>query len=607
MISAFFGLDDELNGQAAWFALSPQANPWNVDNPFRPNPGQLTPQQLNGLDGLPVVFSELLDPTTVDPSDFLITTASGATYTPVGATVNPAHDEGERRTVALFGQFGDADSDPPVTVSLVGELLTVGGVNITQSASPIGVIPLADGPTLVYAETVDPTTVDEVDGSALVLRAVWAGGIVATDGNEVTEHEWSQYVLSGADAFGNPVELTPIGIRDLNDNDNNHLLYFDQAITPDALFLPGGLVIDPNGDANPATSIAVVGAPGTVAVEWSTVDDAGNAPDPTTGFGSVGYGYRIGTYEVTNAQYAAFLNSVAASDPNGLYNTNMGSSARGGITRSGTDGSFTYSVRENMGNKPVNFVSWYDAARMSNWMTNGQGSGGTESGVYTLTGPTSISAITRDLSNPNQVFIPTEGEWYKAAFHQPASEGGDGDDYWLYATQSNSVPTIAGATSIGDVANPGTDVVNYETGADWNGRNGNVTTVGSAGNTSFYSAFDMNGNVWEWNETLIIGSFRGIRGGSFSSFDINLPSSFRNSLDPAFEDDSVGFRLASPVLACSGDANGDGVVNFTDLNAVLTSFGQSVPPGTGGDVNDDGVVNFTDLNEVLANFGVECP
>jgi hypothetical protein len=59
--------------------------------------------------------------------------------------------------------------------------------------------------------------------------------------------------------------------------------------------------------------------------------------------------------------------------------------------------------------------------------------------------------------------------------------------------------------------------------------------------------------------------------------------------------------------ACTGDANGDGLVNFTDLNAVLTSFGQSVPPGTGGDVNDDGVVDFSDLNEVLANFGVECP
>lgn len=283
-----------------------------------------------------------------------------------------------------------------------------------------------------------------------------------------------------------------------------------------------------------------------VTMAWSTVGNAGNAADPTTGFGSVGYEYNIGTYEVTNSQYAAFLNSAAASDPNGLYSTNMGSNARGGITRSGSDGSYTYSVRANMGDKPVNYVSWYDAARMGNWMTNGQGSGGTESGVYTFDGVNSISGITRDLSNPNQVFIPNEDEWYKAAYHQPAAQGGDADDYWLYATQSNSVPTIASATATGDVANPGQDVVNYLSGADWNGQSGNVTTVGSAGSTSFYGVFDMNGNVWEWNETLI-GSSRGLRGGSFGVNEVGLRSSFRFDLNPSFENFSFGFRLASPV------------------------------------------------------------
>jgi len=301
--------------------------------------------------------------------------------------------------------------------------------------------------------------------------------------------------------------------------------------------------------ATVAASLFAATAHAGINMDWSTVGNAGNAADPTTGFGAVGYDYRIGTHEVTNAQYASFLNAVAASDPNGLYNTSMGSDARGGITRSGSDGSYTYSVKANMGDKPVNFVSWYDATRMSNWMTNGQpsGGGGTESGVYTLTGPTSISAITRDLNNPNQVFIiPTEDEWYKAAYHQPFAEGGDSDDYWLYAAQSNSVPTIASATSTGDVANPGQDVVNYDLGADWNGQNGNVTTVGSAGSTSFYGAFDMNGNVWEWNETLI-GSPRGLRGGSFNFGELGLRSSDRGNIFPSFEDLNVGFRLASPV------------------------------------------------------------
>jgi formylglycine-generating enzyme required for sulfatase activity len=284
-----------------------------------------------------------------------------------------------------------------------------------------------------------------------------------------------------------------------------------------------------------------------ITLDWVTVGNAGNAPDPTTGFGAVGYEYRIGTYEVTNAQYAAFLNSIAASDPNGLYSANMGSDARGGITRSGSDGSYTYAVKPNMGDKPVNFVSWYDAARMANWMTNGQGAGSTESGAYTFQSTFLMSDITRDLSNPNQVFIPTEDEWYKAAYHHPAAQGGDADDYWLYATQSNTVPTVASATATGDIANPGQEVVNYLYGADWNGLDGNVTTVGSAGSTSFYGAFDMAGNVIEWNEGIISGSLRTFRGGAWGQNENGLRADVKFMFTPSGEGPTAGFRLASPI------------------------------------------------------------
>ena len=59
------------------------------------------------------------------------------------------------------------------------------------------------------------------------------------------------------------------------------------------------------------------------------------------------------------------------------------------------------------------------------------------------------------------------------------------------------------------------------------------------------------------------------------------------------------------VANCDGDTNGDNLVNFTDLNTVLATFGQA-GAGIAGDVNGDGVVNFTDLNTVLANFGLSC-
>jgi formylglycine-generating enzyme len=286
-----------------------------------------------------------------------------------------------------------------------------------------------------------------------------------------------------------------------------------------------------------------------VVVDFRTVGNAGNAGDPGNfGRGAVGYEYRIGRFEITNAQYAEFLNAVAASDPRALYNTNMGSDPRGGITRSGASGSFTYAVRPDMGNKPVNFVSSLDAIRMANWLTNGQGSGSTESGVYTLSGNT-VTAITRNLSNPNHIFLPTENEWKKAALHQPASQGGDTDNFWKYPTRSNDDPIAPTATSTGDIANPTATTVNWQSGADWNGQNGNVTTVGSGQNTSFYGAFDMAGNVDEWLENASsLGGLnnRLITGGNFfavPTFGI-LPEDTFTSPQLA-EGNATGFRFAS--------------------------------------------------------------
>ena len=106
-------------------------------------------------------------------------------------------------------------------------------------------------------------------------------------------------------------------------------------------------------------------AQGVSAYDWVTVGDPGNAAD-TTGYGAVADTFRIQKYEFTNQQYADFLNSVAATDTYALYSGTMGSDARGGITRSGASGSYTYAVKANMGDKPVNYVSWFDAGRVAN-------------------------------------------------------------------------------------------------------------------------------------------------------------------------------------------------------------------------------------------------
>src|SRR2546426_9948042 len=71
-----------------------------------------------------------------------------------------------------------------------------------------------------------------------------------------------------------------------------------------------------------------------VTIDWTPVGNRGNACDPQSQgcFGSVGYPYQISKYEVTNAQYAEFLNAVAKTDTNALYSTSMGF-GHGGITQ----------------------------------------------------------------------------------------------------------------------------------------------------------------------------------------------------------------------------------------------------------------------------------
>lgn len=283
--------------------------------------------------------------------------------------------------------------------------------------------------------------------------------------------------------------------------------------------------------------IAAVSAVPAPFLEMVEVGNAGNVADSTT-YGAVPYEFQMGKYEVTLAQYTTFLNAVAATDPFALYNASMeADTAVAGIARSGSDGSYTYSVIGS-GARPVTYVSWFDAARFCNWLHNGrpsgaQGSNTTERGVYTLDGATSGGiTITR---NPGARFwIPSENEWYKAAYHQPATDGGDPDGYWYYPTRSNTEPTAA--------APPGTvNSANFSRAAIA------LTAVGAyTGSGSFYGTFDQGGNVFEWSDVVYGGPYRGIRGGSWDLYGTYLSAAGRFNMDPGSETNYLGFRLASP-------------------------------------------------------------
>jgi len=296
-------------------------------------------------------------------------------------------------------------------------------------------------------------------------------------------------------------------------------------------------------------------------MEMVTVGNAGNTAD-TTGdpnpAGAVAYEYKIGKYEVTNAQYAQFLNAVAKTDTHGLYDARMGSNARAGITQAGASPNFSYAVKANMENKPVNYVNWYDCLRFCNWLHNGQpagaqGAGTTEDGAYTLTGTNTIqtpgtAAAPHGANGRNAgalYHLPGENEWYKAAYYEPGASTIDLNEYWLYPTQSDSAPTLGTADTFGNIDNDTVNIANYDLGADWNGQDGNVTTVGSGGpgSESFFGAADMGGNVSEWNEENVGGN-RGLRGGSWGSNVFFLQSSFRSIGGPAIEGIGNGFRVA---------------------------------------------------------------
>jgi hypothetical protein len=142
-----------------------------------------------------------------------------------------------------------------------------------------------------------------------------------------------------------------------------------------------------------------------VVIDTVTVGDPGNAAD-TTGYGAVADVFAIGKYEVTIGQYTAFLNSVAKTNTNGyivnLWNTNMTSDLNiAGISRSGSGtlaSPYSYSVIGS-GNRPIAYVTWFDAARFANWMHNGATNGAsTETGAYTLNGSTSGVNFTKNAS-----------------------------------------------------------------------------------------------------------------------------------------------------------------------------------------------------------------
>lgn len=146
--------------------------------------------------------------------------------------------------------------------------------------------------------------------------------------------------------------------------------------------------------------------------------------------GVVNQSYRISIYETTNNQYAQYLNIVATginATSSGLYDTRMGGEVYGGILRSSDSSEFSYTVKNNMSNKPVTFVSYINVLKYINWLHNGTPNSFVsnsiedvlENGAYSIL--TDGSNYLVNINNNKKYFLPTLDQWYKAAYFKPES------------------------------------------------------------------------------------------------------------------------------------------------------------------------------------------
>jgi hypothetical protein len=236
ILDVFFGLDNALPATANFLCLGG-----------------------GGMDGMPVTFSRRIGVDTPEPSAFRVTTRSGAVRTPRCATLRPALGPSKRHTVLLIGDFGDDPGDPPVRLDVIGPVALLSGGD-AMGLSSERVTSLAAGPSVRVAYRYAPT---ELAGSSCpgttrqIVQLAWAGGVTAPMGGELGDaaRAGMRVTLVGG------VQVSPIALADLGDNDNYTQLCLDTDTPAESVTVEPGLAADPRGDTNPETSIRVTTDP----------------------------------------------------------------------------------------------------------------------------------------------------------------------------------------------------------------------------------------------------------------------------------------------------------------------------------------------------------
>ncbi len=261
---------------------------------------------------------------------------------------------------------------------------------------------------------------------------------------------------------------------------------------------------------NPASSIQTVLIPAGMFIMGSPESEVNRYPNETQ-YPVTLTAFRMSKYEITNAQYAAFLNAKSIGSNGSYATTGYGTQTLISASSGSYDLGLHYSGTQwvpvtGYENAPVINVTWYGATEYATYI------GGT---------------------------LPTEAQWEyacRAGTTTPFNTGTcltntDANYYWgdPYMTCTNTVTTSPGKTQ----------------------------TVGTYAPNA-YGLYDMHGNVWEWcadwygtypttaqtNPTgTTTGSGRVIRGGCWSDYAQNCRSACRYSTGPYNHGSIIGFRV----------------------------------------------------------------
>jgi hypothetical protein len=208
-----------------------------------------------GQDGMPVTFSVQINSASVSATAFAVETSSGEIVTPLCATLRPAIEPLEQRTVLLMGLFSTGDA-LPVNVEVVAQLEDFNGNSLVGLRGE-KVTALAEGPSLVLAERFAPDTLglegECLEGTAQAIQLTWEGGVTGPQGADLAEAQRTAMSI----LLENGDRVHPLLLAD-DDPDNHVIACIAETSLAISVSVKAGFFHDPGDDANPETNIDVI-------------------------------------------------------------------------------------------------------------------------------------------------------------------------------------------------------------------------------------------------------------------------------------------------------------------------------------------------------------